>query len=67
MSKGKAIPTDVYDKDGNMLRIDFHDGKGEFILQFLWDPTDEQTSNNRELFRKWSYRWMKQQGWTVHV
>ena len=33
----KAIPTDVYDKDGNMLRIDFHDGEGEFILQAVWD------------------------------
>jgi hypothetical protein len=66
-SKGKAIPTDVYDKEGNMLRIDFHDGRGDFILQFLWDENDEQTSSKREHFRKWAYRWMKQQDWSVNV
>ena len=66
-TKGKAIPTDVYDADGNLLRIDFHDGKGDFILQFLWDPGDEQTSPNREALRKWSYRWMRQNDWNVHV
>jgi hypothetical protein len=66
-SKGKAIPTDVYDEEGNLLRIDFHDGLGDFILQFLWDETDEQTSPNREAFRKWAYRWMKQNDWSIHV
>ncbi len=66
-SKGKAIPTDVYNSDGHLLRIDFHDGRGDFILQFLWDDTYEQTSANREEFRKWAYKWMKQQEWNVYV
>lgn len=64
-SKGKAIPTDVYDKDGNMLKIDFHDGKGDFIIQFVWDESEEQTSDNREAFRKWAYKWMQQQEWSI--
>lgn len=65
--KGKAIPTDVYDKDGNLMRIDFHDDKGEFIVQCLWDANDEQTSPKREEFRQWAYRWVKQQGWSSYV
>ena len=61
----KAIPTDVYDKDGNMLRIDFHDGEGDFILQFLWDETDAQTSENRIAFREWAYKWMRDKDYEV--
>lgn len=52
----RVIPIDVYDKDGNLIRIDVQDASGEFVMQFLWDPTDEQTSKNRELFRRWAYR-----------
>ena len=63
----KAIPTDVYDKDGNMLRIDFHDGEGEFILQAVWDDNDEQTSENRVKFREWAYKWMRNQDWIIPV
>lgn len=63
----KAIPTDVYDKDGNMLRIDFHDGGGEFILQAVWDDNDEQTSENRVKFREWAYKWMRNQDWMIPV
>ena len=52
--------TDVYDDNGDMLRIEAHDLEGEFVLQAVWDPTDEQTSDNREEFRKWFYRILKQ-------
>jgi hypothetical protein len=55
----RVIPIDVYDKDGNFERIDVQDASGEFVMQFLWDPTDEQTSENREAFRKWTYRFLK--------
>jgi len=44
---------DIYDKDGNMTRIEAYDGAGDFIMQAIWDPTDEQTSENRIQFRKW--------------
>lgn len=56
----KVVPIDVYDKDGNMLRIEFYDGSGEFAFQALWDPTDEQTSKNREAFRTFAYRMAEQ-------
>lgn len=64
-NKGIAVPTDVYDKEGNMDRIEFHDGQGNFIIQALWDKTDEQTSENRGEFRKWSYRMVEQIGYKV--
>jgi hypothetical protein len=44
---------DIYDKDGNMVRIEAYDSKGDFIMQALWDPTDEQTSENRIKLREW--------------
>ena len=52
--------TDVYDDKGDMLRIEAYDLEGEFVLQAVWDPNDEQTSENRQAFRKWFYRILKQ-------
>ena len=65
MTKGKAVPIDVYDKAGEMLRIEFYDGSGEFILQCLWDESEDQTSENRIAFRKWAYQWMSDRNWVV--
>ena len=62
----KAIPIDIYDKDGNMLRVEFHDAKGDFAFQALWDPRDEQTSENREEFRRYAYRMADQLGYEVN-
>lgn len=56
----RVTPTDVYDKDGNLTKIEMYDGNGEFVIQFLWDEHDEQTSANREAFRKWAYRHINQ-------
>lgn len=61
----KVIPSDVYDKDGNLLRIEFYNELGSFEIQSLWDPTDEQTSENRDEFRKWSYVMVKRQNYEV--
>jgi hypothetical protein len=55
----KVIPIDVYDKEGNLVKIDIQNESGEFVTQILWDPTDEQTSENREKFRKWAYRFLE--------
>lgn len=44
---------DIYDKDGNMTRIEAYNEKGDFIMQALWDPTDEQTAENRVKLREW--------------
>ena len=57
--------TDVYDDKGDMLRIEAHNLEGEFVIQAVWDPTDEQTSAKREEFRKWFYRMLNQQGYKV--
>ena len=62
----RVIPIDVYNKDGELTHIDVQDAKGDFVLQILWDPNDEQTSENRELFRKWAYSHLeKSQGYEV--
>jgi hypothetical protein len=64
MSK-KASHKEIYDQDGNMLRIEFHDTNGEHIVNALWDEHDEQTPENRIEFRKWAYHMMKQKGYKV--
>lgn len=64
-NRGIAVPTDIYDKDGNMDRIEFHDGFGNFIVQSLWDKNDEQTSENRSEFRAWSYKMIERLGYKV--
>ena len=55
----EVSPTDVYDKDGDLLRIEFHNLSGEFQIQAEWDERDLQTSENREAFRKWAYTMVK--------
>ncbi len=65
MSKGRAIPVDVYDKDGDMLRVEFSDASGNHIVDAVWDPTDEQNSENRAQFRKWAYNHLRNQGWEI--
>lgn len=60
-----VIPIDVYDKEGNLLRIEFHNEAGDFEFQALWDENDEQTSTNREKFREWSYQMAKRQKFEI--
>lgn len=60
-----AVPTDVYDAEGNLLRIEFHTPTGEHIIDAEWDNTDEQTSENRIHFRSWAYRHLRNQDWDV--
>ena len=55
----KVTPTPIYDKSGNLLRLEFHDLKGEFQFQAEWDENDAQTSEKREDFRKWAYTMAK--------
>ena len=61
----RAIPIDVYDKEGDMLRIEFHDMNGDHIIDAQWDPADEQTSENREAFRKWAYNFVRNKDYEV--
>jgi hypothetical protein len=62
----KTIPTDVYDKEGNLTKIEFSDGEGEHIVDVVWDETDAQTSENRESFRKWAYTMLEQKGYVLY-
>jgi hypothetical protein len=61
----RAIPVDVYDKDGNMIRVEFNDTNGNHIIDAVWDPADEQTSEKREAFRKWAYEFIKNKDYEV--
>jgi len=61
----KAIPVDVYYKDGNLTKIEFTDQSGDHIIDAVWDPTDEQSSENRINFREWAYKWIEQKGYKV--
>lgn len=62
----KTIPTDVYDKEGNLTHIEFCDGDGNHIIDVVWDENDEQTSENRTSFRKWAYMMLEQKGYTLY-
>ena len=61
----KLIPTDIYDKEGNMTKVEFHDTNGDFVIESVWDDQDPQDSEHREMFRKWSYKMVKQLGYEV--
>lgn len=63
----KVIPTDVYDKDGDMIKIEFNDIEGNFVIEAVWDPQDPQDSEHREKFRKWAYRMVGQLDYEVMV
>jgi len=60
----RVVCSDVFDKDGNLTKIEVHDLKGEFIIQIVWDENDAQTSENRKLFREWANRQLRQRGYT---
>jgi hypothetical protein len=61
----KAIPVDIYDKEGNMLRIEFNDGSGNHVVDAVWDQNDAQTSENRIKFREWAYKMLQNKGYEV--
>ena len=61
----RLIPTDIYDKDGNMLKIEFYDHAGSFVFEAVWDENDPQDSEHREYFRRWAYKMAGQLGYEV--
>jgi len=62
----KVYPVDIYDKDGNLLQIEFLDKTtSEFQFQAVWDPNDEQTHEKREEFREWAGHMAKSLGFEV--
>ena len=61
----QVVPIDVYNKEGEMTRIEVYDMAGTHVLDIEWDPDDEQTSENRISFRHWAYRMLGQKGYEV--
>ena len=57
---------DIYDKKGNLVRVEVYKENGDHVLDFLWDERDEQTNENRVAFREWVKRHLKQAGHEVH-
>lgn len=60
-----VIPSEVLDKDGNLVSIEYYNELGTFEFQAQWDPKDEQTYENREQFRKWADTMAKRLEFTV--
>jgi hypothetical protein len=61
----RVIPTDIYDEDGNLLRIEVTNLDGEFVIQSLWDENDAQTYENRVQFRKWTYNHLRRMEYEI--
>lgn len=62
----KVMLVDVYDDEGNMARIEaINCETGEMELQFLWDPRDEQTPENRTEFRDWAGQFLTRKEYTI--
>ena len=63
-----VYPVDIYDKDGNLTKIEYYDSiSKEFVIQAEWDDREEQISKNREEFRKWSSLMLKRLGYEVLI
>jgi hypothetical protein len=60
-----AVPADIYNKDGELVKIEFTTPSGEHIIDAMWDASEEQTSENRVKFREWAYRMIKQKEYEV--
>lgn len=62
-----AIPTEMMDKDGNLLAIEFYDELGSHIIDATWDPMDPQDAKHRALFRNWVYQMLEAKGYNVKL
>ena len=55
MKQQTVVLSDVYNDQGDMVRIEAVDADtGKPYLDFLLDPRDEQTPENRVEFRRWA-------------
>ena len=55
----KTVQTEIFDKDGNLTKIEVYLSTGVHLFDVLWDPRDEQTHENRVAFREWTNRLIK--------
>jgi hypothetical protein len=62
----KVYFLEIFDKDGNLKRIDFfNQDNHDFEFQAMWDEREAQTQENREAFRKWAFNMAKNMGYEV--
>ena len=55
----KPIQKEVYDDRGNLKIIEVIDAEtSKHIADFLWNPHDAQTPENRNKFRDWVINWI---------
>lgn len=60
----KAILIEKFNKKG-LHTIECIEEGGDLIFDALWDPTDEQTPENRIKFREWVRRLLATKGYHV--
>lgn len=60
-----AICYDIFDKDGNLRKIEVMDSDGNHVFDALWDDRDEQTNENRVAFREWTAKMIKRKGYVL--
>ena len=58
----RARQKEIYDQDGNLLRIEVTLENGEHLFDVLWDPKEEQNEKNRLDFREWTKLMVKRKG-----
>jgi len=61
----RVIPREVYDENGDMLRIEFYNQAGEFEIQAVWDENDPNDEEHRVKFREWAYRFLRQKDYEI--
>jgi|688.fasta_scaffold677349_1 hypothetical protein len=61
------IPTDIYDQDNNLLRIEFYDLDALFIFQIDWNEVFQQSPEGQQLFREDSYLIAQRKGYEIIV
>lgn len=53
------IQKEVFDELGNLKLIEVIDSEtSQHMADFLWDPNDDQTPENRNKFRDWVTNWV---------
>lgn len=58
-------PTEIFNDNGDLQKIEFHTLRGQFVIEALWDERDAQTEENRQAFRKWAYNMMRNKDYKV--
>jgi len=58
-------PTEIFNDKGDLLKIEFHTLRGQFVLEAIWDERDAQTDENREAFKKWAYHMMSNKKYKI--